>query len=274
MKTFLCIIALSLTASAGFNILTNCQGGWNYGDATHIRTTDDGSGSGLYTNLVAWYMFDRTNSPCAKWGTNEVDYSISNSPATVFVGTSSGATFVASSGPTSSYYSFDADDFMILDQNLNTTNSLCVSYWANIAVSQVANTVVARYEATGNRSFSFGFGNMFPRMVLVSNSAALVIPSPVNRPIGQWMHVVSSYNNQGNEKIWVNGNLEYSANVTDKLVSNTGYTRIGCTVTASIIDRPLYGFLDDLRVYNIVLSDAQVANIFNATKSAHPNPAW
>lgn len=245
------------------------------------HTWDWQSQSLLYTNLVAWYDFTGTGSTYvgANAGSNAVDYSVSNSPATVFIGTSSGATWVASSGPTSAYYSFDGGDFMPIFPSLTTNSRFSISLWLimtnvvnikqytgvlQVPVSDVGFCVTMTYVPT-YAVYSFGWDTIFARSKIGSVY-----------PTNKWEHLTITYNgispaSATNFEGYINGSkVTKTTSGAFSGLSARGYIGDNNGVTA----RSFLGFLDDFRIYNTELNATQVTNIFNATKASHPNPAW
>jgi hypothetical protein len=78
-----------------------------------------------------------------------------------------------------------------------------------------------------------------------------------------WYYITLS--NDGTvSKIYVNGTVVKSENVTGSLTTNTSDIILGRCLTGSLY--PLDGKLDDLRIYNRALSDAEVTALYNAEK--------
>ena len=97
--------------------------------------------------------------------------------------------------------------------------------------------------------------------------------------VGNWMHVVatrSGSNDNGKFKMYVNGNFETSTNFNQS-VNYGSNSYIGRTFNS---DKYLPGDLDDLRIYDRVLSDTEIQALYDlgsnslaSTTYASPNPS-
>ena len=86
-------------------------------------------------------------------------------------------------------------------------------------------------------------------------------------PVGQWRHVVMVHDGL-KDKIFINGNLANQKDVVGKLNSTNRPLGIG----NNPIDGGNYfkGSLDEIRIYNVALTDGEV-NVLYASQSAAPN---
>jgi hypothetical protein len=78
-----------------------------------------------------------------------------------------------------------------------------------------------------------------------------------------WYYITLS-NDGTTSKIYVNGTIVKSENVTGSITTNTSDIILGRCLTGSLY--PLDGKLDDVRIYNRALSDAEVTALYNAEK--------
>ena len=90
----------------------------------------------------------------------------------------------------------------------------------------------------------------------------------VSLPVGAWRHVVMTHDLIGN-KIFINGSLKKSITATGALGTTTrplgmGYDPIDSTNFFN-------GSLDDIQIYNVALTDVEVAALFAAQNVAPPN---
>jgi len=77
----------------------------------------------------------------------------------------------------------------------------------------------------------------------------------------QWYHVTVTYDSNGlngNLKMYINGEFFKSNQVSGNITDPTSSLSIGSNGSNDIID--------EVRVYNRALSDAEIAAIYNATK--------
>lgn len=89
-----------------------------------------------------------------------------------------------------------------------------------------------------------------------------------NVPLGNWTHLVYTYDNR-NEKVYINGVLKYTNYdaSNEKLTYCAPFT-IGAKASPAFDKWP--GSFDDLLVYNRVLSECEVSQLYNATKTNIP----
>jgi arabinan endo-1,5-alpha-L-arabinosidase len=79
----------------------------------------------------------------------------------------------------------------------------------------------------------------------------------MNIPVNQWSHVAFSVNN-GAVNVYVNGVKRFSGtNFPNVFTTTTGTFALG----VNYWDTPYKGSMDELRIYNAALSDAEVAGL-------------
>jgi len=83
-------------------------------------------------------------------------------------------------------------------------------------------------------------------------------------PLNQWSHIAVTYQS-GVQRIYINGVLRASGTQTGTLTTNTNPLQIG--QDQGLADRFWNGLIDEVRIYNVALSAAQVDTIRTAT---HP----
>ena len=105
-----------------------------------------------------------------------------------------------------------------------------------------------------NPSYSFNVGSVATGTNRVGSGASSAVANT-------WQHVVGTYN-MGTKKIYVNGVLKGTVSNSTTQISPVGQNfYIGAWEGVSSNMR-MNGFIDDLRVYNIELSQAQVTAIY------------
>lgn len=101
--------------------------------------------------------------------------------------------------------------------------------------------------------------------VSVGNTFTTKSTVPINN--GTWRHVVLTRDHSaGTYKIYIDGVLNTSGSIATGIVGN-GYSSIGRIQDTSDSPEYLDGLLDEVRIYNEVLSDSEVAAIWQET---HP----
>ncbi len=84
---------------------------------------------------------------------------------------------------------------------------------------------------------------------------------------GQWYQLAMTEDSSGNVTLFINGAAKTSpGNTRSGLSVSTGYDLIGSTYAAYNIVWPFSGLIDDVRVYNRVLSASEIAALYNAEK--------
>ena len=79
----------------------------------------------------------------------------------------------------------------------------------------------------------------------------------MNIPVGQWTHLAFTVNN-GAVNVYVNGIKKFSGtNFPNVFTTNTGVFSLG----VNWWDLPYKGLLDELRIYETALTDAQVQSL-------------
>jgi hypothetical protein len=175
-------------------------------------------------------------------------------------------------------YAFDGVDDMIqvaASANLNAITKTTISFWANH--NQVTRTTDAfDWQAYISKDT---LGKWFTSMLCTDSSGcqgeqSLIFYTPglsKTDPRYNWSTVspnvwyyVTASNDGFLSKFYVNGVLVHSESVTGSVTTNTSDLILGRCLTGSLY--PLDGKLDDLRIYNCVLNDAEVQALYNAEK--------
>jgi arabinan endo-1,5-alpha-L-arabinosidase len=146
-----------------------------------------------------------------------------------------------------------------LPNGLISSNTYTVAMWLKPA--QLTAFTPAFFGARTTDSWiSFlpmGHGFVGGATMLWSGSAWYDAGLGMNIPVNQWSHVAFSVNN-GAVNVYVNG---------VKRFSGTGFPNVFTTTTGTFAlgvnywDTPYKGSMDELRIYNAALSDAEVAGL-------------
>jgi len=86
---------------------------------------------------------------------------------------------------------------------------------------------------------------------------------------GQWHHIVLTWNsNDGNVKIYIDGNLDTQGQTDSGIVSRS-FNSIGRTENTNTSKSAVYfnGYLDELKIFDGILSYSQVQQIYNNEKA-------
>lgn len=160
---------------------------------------------------------------------------------------------------------FNGDSGIRLPNGLIQKNTYSVSMWLNPAAKP--NFTTAFFGAQARNSWiSFlpggGPGSTGNNAVLWSGEAWYDGNTKVGLPLNEWSHVTFTVS-EGNVKLYVDGVLKHSG-TTFPSVFNNGSAEFGLGVNYFDNDAPYKGLMDEVKVYNTVLSSDEVAQQFAA----------
>ena len=172
-------------------------------------------------------------------------------------------------------YSFDGNSYIQLPP-LNFNSQLSISLWVNIKNKDTIHAIISKYDGdTGSsdvniaRSFELlvhaSHEDKFYFCVSENGLETNAIFSSTVPNIETWYHIVSIFDN-GEIKLYVNGSLE---NTETFNTSTLFQSEIPLVVGATLIDNPKIGNLcangqiDDIRLYNRVLSESEILSLYN-----------
>ncbi len=234
------------------------------------------------TSITKLYMPFAVNS-----STTAKDYSSNGNDGAV-----SGAIWTPQ-GVVGGAYSFDGTDVITVADSpslRNEMDALTIEYWVNPSVDQRRTTILDKNggSATTNGKYLSGFSssysspnNMIFFGVTVVDTYAeggtafqQVYSNPASViPTGSWSHVVGTYRSGDGLKLYINGTLAASLEVSGNIVASAdeplliGYSSpVGGTANRYFIGR-----LDEVRIYTTALSAAQVFQDFIDQKDGLSN---
>lgn len=106
-----------------------------------------------------------------------------------------------------------------------------------------------------DNTFLFWRGGGFPALPLVSHPSSKLIPA-----LKTWIHIVFTLNSNGDWQWFMNGKLSNSGNFSDPL-DYYNFFRIGADNILTRGNTFWDGKIDDLRIYNRVLSQQEITNL-------------
>ena len=176
-------------------------------------------------------------------------------------GTVSGATWAA--GKTGGALSFDGvDDLVtIADANdLDLTNALTLEAWVRPSAGADWRTVLMKERPSGLTYALYsdngaGRPSAFVRLLTADDSAT----GPTALPQNAWTHLAMTFDG-ATIRIYVNGTQVATAAAPGSIVASTGALRIGGN---SVWSEYFGGLIDDVRVYNRVLTAADIGMDMN-----------
>jgi hypothetical protein len=216
--------------------------------------------------LVAWWKFDEAE------GSNAVDSSDNE-----FAGTLIGnPQWQPAAGKIGGALAFDGDGDSIEcgpDEGLNITGAVTIAAWIKLSKS------TADQKIAGNQdNISGGY-----KLSIFSDKAELEVRDSGNLLRNNrfvdggtvlqpdvWYHIVGTYSQGGSIKTYVNAKLDREQETTNILAASSGPLKIGCEPFSGGCQ--FNGLMDDLRIYNYPLSDAEVEALYAGKETPSTAP--
>jgi len=163
----------------------------------------------------------------------------------------------------------------------NGTAARSVSIWYKVSTAALDNGLFVYGESGGNSAYGVSFNN-----VNTWFNFAWSTNTPITNPSndGQWHHLVTSFDSSRISRVYVDGVLKTTLLQNSWFTANSTNFWLGSLFTASA--SPFDGTVDDLKIYNYALSQADVSSLFtnntlssadfnqnNLQVSLYPNPA-
>lgn len=204
------------------------------------------------TDPVGWWRFDDAA------GLQAVDSSGNGNTASVL----NGATWAG--GVVNGSINLNGSNQLAVagDSNsLDVSGQITLSAWIKPSKKDTQYIIKkARYDATDGYELSLSSsGKVFVRFNQKSSDNAFRVDSTTSYPSNgsTWMHVAATYDG-ATIKLYINGNLNASKNAS--LTIGTNSVGLGLGAEDSGV-APFKGQLDDVRIYNHVLTDAEVKTL-------------
>lgn len=198
-------------------------------------------------NLRAWWTFasgDGSSVPDMR-GTNTLAQSNAAKRATVSGG------YASFLGGTNSFYAEPST-------SLNLTNEATICFWARFSTSRTEYFIQHSVDRYAFLTYAADSGKMSAYV------ATLTLKTPAAVNSGNWVHLATTYTNGTTStgyRVYTNGNLAASATSGAAIVSDLTYrTGIGAAYDGTL---GIIGDMDDIRIYDRRLSDAEITAIYN-----------
>jgi len=213
-----------------------------------------------HSGLVGYWTFDE--------GTGTIAYDLSgygnNGSLYNFNWT---ATSGWTTGKISGALNFDGVDDRVDCGNgtsLNIANGITIEAWVNTNSYGSYKKILIK---GNNINFAFALSqgpSPYETYFIVQNSGGSKGSAIYNQnlPVGQWVHLVGTYDNY-NVKLYWNGLKVASASLSGNINSNNESVNISGYAAGTEI---FNGLIDEVHIYNRALSDAEIQAIYNATK--------
>ncbi len=152
---------------------------------------------------------------------------------------------------------------------LNPSGAFAISSWFNATLidpsTNSGDMLVSKGDWNGINSYSFSFYNGGGGDILRCNIGNEWFAGPTyassNFSVGKWYHVVCMADSKGH-RLYVNGNLVASSSLTPTTVTDTAEMDIGELAFSPGNYSFFTGAIDDVRVYNHVLSPDEIKRLY------------
>jgi len=149
--------------------------------------------------------------------------------------------------------------------------SISISLWAMASSVVPASTegYIFNIGATGNGATAYSGlalickpSNLLSMWINTTSNLWAQIGSSITMTPGLWYHLVVTYNN-ANIYLYVNGSSTASVSgAVSGAIANGGALRLGDILTTTTLTQSFAGYIDDFRVYNRVLSAAEILLLY------------
>ncbi len=206
-------------------------------------------------SLVAYYKMDETEGGTAPGGKDINDYS-----GQANHGTNNGASYGAT-GIIGNALEFDGTDYVNVGNNaVLTPPDISISAWVKASELDSWNGIITN-KPDANHGINLQMGTSNNVSALVGDGSACTYVKTTWAPdVDIWYHIVITHNSLDNNILYVNGS-SIDPPVTRALAYTTPVdTIIGRFYTGSL---PFKGLIDEIRIYNRVLSAAEVTDLYS-----------
>lgn len=131
-----------------------------------------------------------------------------------------------------------------------------VEYWVKPAQVTNVQWVASKDNDNGNMDLIVGI-SASAKFRFAARNYAFDLNGTTNAVVGTWYHVANVYNGTTASN-YLNGNLEAALTVAGSFVSNSQTIRLGCRQEFSANTQYFQGDLDEVRVWNIARTQAQL----------------
>ena len=172
-------------------------------------------------------------------------------------------------GISNSSMNFDGVNNLAIINNLHFENDFSVSLWfeSNVSFSHTNDNRLIGDKGTASlnsKGFQVNVNNLYNFLVGNGNDYIQVSGSNPDYSEGNWHHVVASFDkSEGNATIYFDGQLKKS--VVKILTGNTSgdyNLSLGGLKAASTIYHPFNGSIDEVKIYDKVLSSSEINSLF------------
>jgi len=215
-----------------------------------------GAANAVSTRLAGWWKLDDGAGTTARDSSNYGNHgTLMNGPQWV-AGTINGA------------LQFDGTDDYVDCGNgasLNVTDEITIAVW--VKTNDAGNGEHNPYVAKGDQSYAMKHHPSNSIEYFIYDGGWFVARYAVDNSFnGVWHHLTGTYDGT-DLKLYIDGTLETTTPHIGSIASST--YNVNLARNTQVTSRFYNGALDDVRIYNRALSDAQVQDLFNGI-----DPAW
>ena len=229
----------------------------------------------ISSGLIVYLTMDQPNGYTAYDSTtnahNATLINFPNSYSQWVAGETNGALYF--NATTTNEYALISDTNGSLNLGANAGTAFSLALWVNAGpgVPASGSGIIAKGY---NAGFVMDIYNQY-RFIVKSAAGVVTVIGPVGTVDGNWHHLVAVYNGintNGGLQLYIDGQLAGTANAPATLFSTTNNISLGSRQYSSTsgYNLPLYGALDDVRIYSRALTAADVQQLYAATLTPPP----
>jgi hypothetical protein len=189
----------------------------------------------------------------------------------------SGGNWITSGAISKQAYQITTGNWLQLEPLVTSESPFTLSWWFVVEKDQYQALVSKMVNGLGNGGYLVFSENNYVN-VRIDDTGFLKFGTPTLHPdasMGQWTHIVLAFheNISGTNDylaVWINGEvaLETTEVITGDAINNTAYVRFGVQEEAGMESgfQDFEGLVDEIRVYNEVLTSAQVKALYDQDK--------
>lgn len=164
------------------------------------------------------------------------------------------------------YFPGTGDSYIkIRNSSVDQSANISIALWVNISSQNAISSFIDKALPCINDSWQVGTeNNNFSAWVSNSLTCGDFVQLTAPLTIGLWKHVVFIVDATARiRKLYVDGVLAASGSYTASIPYNNYPLILGAAIENDVPAFPFHGALDNLRIYNRVLTDAQVLDLYN-----------
>lgn len=211
------------------------------GEANYASTA--AANENITDGLVVWVKMDEgTGTTAADSGSSASDFSFTGTPSWI-------------TGKIGGALTFSSGNYLTNALNASTDlSSLTITFW-----TKVTEVSAQRYWLGKPNMFALRHEDETRYLLFSIPGVAAATADTTQFSLDVWFHVAVSFNTSTDKvRYYINGTFSSEATLTGNTSGEGAVTKVGAYAGSNII-----GSMDELRIYNRVLSDAEVTSIYN-----------